>query len=255
MLEIVDIDFSLPFHEFSTIIEEVIGNESSNKGISFDWEWKEASLSKSNSNVYKITLNNLDSNNKIEMVANKLATNEIAFKPIQLRNFNNTFFKWDYMDDDLLDLMMILLKTLAIKSKGSFGCILNDKKFLINGGRDISNHITGIGLIDDKGHVHHLKHGQTVDEEDDDYSSDNGYVPKYLINEWLDENIQFQAKLKDIPKKEQFELMAQYAVYQKKKNMITADQFRDILIQVGSFSELIGGFNDETIKNIYQLFI
>jgi hypothetical protein len=49
--------------------------------------------------------------------------------------------------------------------------------------------------------------------------------------------------------------MAQFAVYQKRKNMLTADQFKDILVQVGTFAEMVGGFKDESVKNIYQFFV
>lgn len=252
MLEIVDIGFTLDFTTFHNVVDEVISDESSRTGIGFDWSDKEAHLSKSNKNVYKITFNNLDSSNTIDLVASKVASG-IQFEPIELRNYNNTFYKWNYKDDDLTQVMLLALKRSALKAKGNFGCIFDGQYTLVKDGRDMSAHVTGLAIIDDRGKVYHLKHGQNLDEEDDDNTI--GYVPRYLINDWLDENPQFQAKLQTIPKIDQFEMMAQFAVYQKRKNMLTADQFRDVLLQVGTFAEMIGGFKDESIKSIYQFFV
>lgn len=252
MLEIVDIDFTLDFTTFHNVVDEVISDESSRTGIGFDWNDKEAHLSRSNKNVYKITFTNLDSSNTIDLVASKVASG-IQFEPIELRNYNNTFYKWNYEDKDLTNVMLLALKKSALKAKGSFGCIFDGQYTLVKDGRDMSTHVTGLAIIDDRGKVYHLKHGQNIDEEDDDNTM--GYVPKYLINDWLDENPQFQAKLQAIPKTDQFEMMAQFAVYQKRKNMLTADQFRDVLLQVGTFAEMIGGFKDESVKNIYQFFV
>lgn len=258
MLEIVDIGFTLDFTTFHNVVDEVISDESSRTGIGFDWSDKEAHLSKSNKNVYKITFTNLDSSNTIDLVASKVASG-IQFEPIELRNYNNTFYKWNHEDDDLTQVMLLALKKSALKANGNFGCIFDGQKrlypcyTLVKDGRDMSAHVTGLAIIDDRGKVYHLKHGQNLDEEDDDNTI--GYVPKYLINDWLDENPQFQAKLQTIPKIDQFEMMAQFAVYQKRKNMLTADQFRDVLLQVGTFAEMIGGFKDESIKSIYQFFV
>jgi hypothetical protein len=252
MLEIVDIGFTLDFTTFHNVVDEVISDESSRTGIGFDWSDKEAHLSKSNKNVYKITFTNLDSSNTIDLVASKVASG-IEFEPIELRNYNNTFYKWNYEDDDLMQVMLLALKKSALKAKGNFGCIFDGQYTLVKDGRDMSTHVAGLAIIDDRGKVYHLKHGQNLDEEDDDNTM--GYVPRYLINDWLDENPQFQAKLQTIPKIDQFEMMAQFAVYQKRKNMLTADQFRDVLLQVGTFAEMIGGFKDESIKSIYQFFV
>ena len=257
MLEIVEIDFSLSYQLFRDIVDDVISDESSRTGISFDWDVKEAHLSRSNKNVYKITFTNLDSTNTIDVVASKITRQigeDIEFKPIELRNYNNSFFKSNYADDDLTQVMLLSLKRCAIKAKGSFGCILDGQSTLIKDGRDMSAHIAGIALIDDRGRVYHLKHGQNLDEDEDDNDT-LGYVPKFLINDWLDENPQFQAKLQTVSKADQFELMAQFAVFQKRKGMLTADQFRDILLQVGTFADMVGGFKDELIKTIYQFFV
>lgn len=252
MLEIVDIDFTLPYSTFHDVVDDVISEESSRTGIGFDWEDKEAHLSKSNQSVYKITFKNLDSGNDIDLVANKVPSG-IEFKPIELRNYNNSFYKANYSDDDLTQVLLLALKRCAIKAKGNFGCIFDGQSTLVKEGRDMSTHIAGIALIDDRGKVYHLKHGQNLDDDETDNTM--GYVPRYLINDWLDENIMFQSKLQTVPKAEQFELMAQFAVYQKRKNMLTADQFKDILLQVGAFADMVGGFKDESVKNIYQFFI
>lgn len=254
MFEIVDIDIKIDHKQFTDVVDEVISDESSNQGISFDWSDKEAHLTRSNTTMYKITFNNLDSNNNVEMVAQKSA-NDIIFKPIALRNFNETFYKYNYLDDDLIKVVLLALKRLAIKAKGNFGCIMDGNSTLVRDGRDISNHIVGLAIIDDKGKVYNLKNSGVQDIDDDEDSNTIGYVPKYLINDWLDENVQFQVKLQSVPKQDQFELMGQFAIYQKRKNMITADQFRDIMLQIGTFADMLGGFKDEALKNVYQFFV
>lgn len=253
MIDIVSLDFSLDWKEFCDIVDNAISDESSRTGISFDWSNKEAHLSKSNKNVYKITFTNLDSSNTIDLVANKVAS-EIKFEPIELRNYNNTFYKCNYEENDLAQVMLLVLKRSALKAKGNFGCIFNGQYMLVKDGRDMSTHVIGLAIIDDRGNIYHLKHGQNLDEEEDDDNT-MGYVPKYLINDWLDENPQFQAKLQTVSKSDKFDIMAQFAIYQKQKNMINASQFMDIMIQVGNFADLVGGFKDESVKSIYQFFV
>lgn len=253
MFEIVDIDIRIDHQQFADTMDEVIRDESSRTGISFDWSDKESHLSKSNTSMYKVTFTNIDSSNTIDVVAEK-SNNDIVFKPIALRNYNESFYKCNYDDDDLSNVMLVALKKLALKSKGNFGCTMDGQTALVRDGRDISTHVVGLALIDDKGKVYHLKHSQNLDEEDDD-SNISTYVPRYLINDWLEENPQFQAKLQGVPKESRFELMGQFAVYQKMKDMLTADQFRDIILQVGNFAEMVGGFKDDMVKNIYQFFV
>lgn len=253
MFEIVDIDIRMNHQQFTDVMDEVMRDESSRTGISFDWSDKESHLSKSNTSMYKVTFTNLDSSNTIDVVAEK-SNNDIVFKPIALRNYNESFYKSNYNDDDLSNVMLVALKRLALKAKGSFGCTMDGQSTLVKDGRDISTHVVGLALIDDKGKVYHLKHSQNIDDEDDD-SNISSYVPRYLINDWLEENPMFQVKLQSVPKTDQFELMGQFAIYQKKKDMLTADQFRDVMLQIGAFAEMVGGFKDETVKNIYQFFI
>ena len=253
MLEIVDIDMRLDHQSFSNIMDDVIHDESNRTGISFDWSDKESHLNRSNLNVYKVTVTNMDSSNTIDLVAEH-SGNDIVFKPFELRNFNESFYKQSYEDDDLTQVMILALKRIALKASGNFGCIFDGQYTLIQKGRDISAHVKGMALIDDKGKVYNIKNKQSLDEQDDDEDV-MGYIPKYLINDWLEENIAFQAKLQSVPKQDQFEIMGQFATYQKRKGMITADQFRDILLQIGTFADMIGGFKGETLKSIYQFFI
>jgi hypothetical protein len=256
VFEIVNIDFKLDHNQFVQITDEIVSDESSRTGTSFDWSESEAHLSKSNKSVYKLTFKDLDSGESIELVANK-SLNDIEFVPIELRNYNNSFYKSSSINntDEIASLVLLVLKRSAMKAKGSFGCILNGQSTLVNQGRDMSDHIKGLALIDDKGKVYNLKYLQAIDDDEDDNNT-VGYVPRYLINDWLDENPQFQAKIQTISNQlDKFEMMAQFAIYQKRKNMLTSDQFRDILLQVGTFVDMLGGFKNESVKNIYQFFV
>lgn len=253
MIDIVSLDFSLDWKEFYDIVDNIISDESSRTGISFDWNCSEAKLSRSSKSVYKIVFKNNDNSNTIEMVANKEGNN-IKFEPLELRNYNNSFYKCNYDDDDLAYVMFLSLEKLATKAKGDFGCILKGQSLLIKKGRNASSHITGLAILDDAGRVYNIKHGKVIDEDDDE-DDDLTYIPKLLINEWLDSNKPFKEKLNNVPKSDQFDMMAQFAIYQKQKDMINASQFRDIIIQVGNFADLVGGFKDESVKSVYQFFV
>lgn len=250
MLQIVSFDFTLNYSLFENIVNDTIADESSRTGISFDFKKEEAHL-KSSKNVYKLTFTNLDSSNTIEVIALKIG-NDISFKPLEIRNYNDSFYKMNYYDDDLTYFVSLTLKKSAIKAKGSFGCIIDGQSTLVQNGRDMSTHVVGMALIDDSGKVYNLK---SVDIDVNDEDDEVGYVPKYLINDWIDEYPMIQEQLNNVTQAEKFELIAQLAIYQKRKGMINANQFRDIFIQAGGFADMIGGFKDETVKNIYQFFI
>lgn len=252
MFDIVDIDMRIDYSIFSNTMDEVIRDESSRTGISFDWASKKASILRSNTSVYKIIITNMDSSNKMEIVADDIG-NDIVFKPFELRNFNETFYKLSYQDDDLLQVTLLALKKIALKAKGNFGCILDGQYCLVHQGRDISPHVKSVALVDDNGKIYSLKGGQKIDDSQEDDGM--GYVPQYLINTWLEENEPFQNKLQSVPKTEQFELMGQFAIYQKRKDMITASQFRDLIIQIGTFADMVGGFKDNSLSSVYQFFV
>ena len=252
MLEIVALDIRLDHQVFTDLMNDVISDENSRTGISFEWSEKTASLSQSGINMYKITYTNLDSSNTIDLVAEQSGA-DIVFKPFELRNYNSSFYKCNYQDDDLTQVMLLSLKRCALKNKGTFGCVFDGNYTLVTDGRDVSTKVKSVALIDDKNKIYSLKSQQIEDIGDEEDTV--CYVPKYIISEWLEENPAFQMKLQNVPKNDQFELMAQFAIYQKQKGMINANQFRDIIIQVGSFAEMIGGFKEKDIKNLYQFFV
>ena len=257
MLEIVDMDIRTSFKNFEDVMDEVTSDFTSNKQIDFSWKSKEAHLSKSNMNVYKITINNNDTGSCIDCVAEH-NLNDIVFKPFKLKNFNESFYTIPYGQNELCEVFLECIMKLTIKYKGTLGCITENGPILIEQGKNLSNRVKGYGIIDDRGKIHCLRTDSSLSDidEDQDTSDIDSYIPRYLVNDWLDENPAFKEKVKIVTdKRERFELMAQFALYQKRKNMITSDQFRDILMQTGTLINMVGGFKDETINNIYQLLI
>lgn len=253
MLEIVNLDITLNHKTFSDIMDDVISDFTSNTGISFEWSDKEAHLSQSNLSMYKVSVKNNDAGNELDIVAEHKG-NDIIFKPFELRNYNNSFYKFSYEDDELKQIMMSVLKKCALKGTGNFGGVDNGNFILIKDGKDISSHVKGIAMVDDRNNIYTLQAKDIQTDEDEDQDDVMGYVPKYLISDWLDENLQFKEKIQGMPKTEQFEIMAQYALFQRRKKAISANQFRDLIVQMGSLIETIGGFKDQSIKDIYELF-
>lgn len=253
MLEIVDIDIKIDGNLFRDVIDDVMIKESNSFNETIDWSETMATLGRSGTPMCKIHIVNKDDSNTADIIAEQSGL-DIYFKPIMLRNYNRSFYKFDYKSEKLEIVLLHLLKRLAIEAKGTIGMFNNDEKVLIKDGRDLTDHIKSLAIIDDRGRVYSLKASNIEDTENEGDES-IGYIPTYLISEWLNDNLQFQTKIQGMPKTDQFELMAQFAVYQKRKNMLTADQFRDLLMQIGSFVDLVGGFKDESIKSIYQFFV
>ena len=249
MFQILNIDIDLPFDKFENNLR---------LGPDLEYEYKVANLSRSNTDMYKIIIHNTINGVEFDITAEKTKTDHIVFKNFNIKNFCDSFYIFKPEEDKeicrgVADTLLIC----AVDAKGSFACIDQDRILLCENGKNISPDNLSIGIVNRKtGSVYAVRDKDKIkglnEDEDDDTSS---YIPTYLINTWLNDNPQFQTKLQNVSQTDKFELMAQYAIYQKNKDMINADQFRDILLQVGTFVDMVGGFKDETIKSLYKFFV
>lgn len=252
MISFLRLDFKVDKGIFENELENSINRHASYpEDISYDIT--DANTSNSNSKMYLLTLDNNNTNAKIKIVSSREPDSSMRFTDaIKLRNYNNSFIISDDYNDNH-DLENVLLNTLLSCCKydksGILVSIFNNNQFVLKDGKDLSKG-SELAVVDKKGNVYTYSDKENVTTIDDDIS---GYVPTYLINDWLEENVAFKEKLNGISQKEQLELMAQYAIYQKRKETITFSQFRDIFIQIGSFIDIVGGFKDESMKNIYSI--
>ena len=183
---------------------------------------------------------------------------------ITLSNFNKSYYLKNYphsdsntainLDATVRNILYAFAQksdgTLIIMSGNDFNCIKEGKEILASQmAFNIINRKTKEVIYDS---THKTNYTTTeYSSEDDD---EEEYIPKYLLKTWLEDNAQFKEKVSQVPKEESFDMMVQFAMYQKLHGKINATQFRDIVIQAGNFAELVGGFKDNTVKNIYQFF-
>ncbi len=253
MLNILDVDITIPIKKFDSLVDEYLYNHASDD-YSFNYEEK---ITKSSKNLYQVNFENSDNAHKFSILG-KRDGNSIKFTPMQIGGeYKKSYYTDHNPSNDILEgLVFGVMEEIAKEQKGDFICIQGSAYSVIQKGRDFSKRITGIGLIDRNGKVYTTKTGNDNDDDTDvdDYDIDS-YVPTYLLNEWLEENEQFREKLQGQPKEDQFDIMGQYAVYQKKKDMITANQFRDIILQVGSLADMTNGFKNQSLREVYQLYV
>ena len=251
MISFLRLDFKVDRATFENELENSINHHASYpEDISYDIT--DANTSSSNSKMYLLTMDDNNKNTKIKIVSSHEPDNSMRFTDdIKLRNYNNSFIiSDDYDNNNTLEniLFHTLLSCCKNDKNGILVSIFNNDQFVLKEGKDLSKG-SKLAVVDKKGNVYTNSDKETVTVDEDI----SGHVPTYLINDWLEENTAFKEKLNGISQKEQLELMAQYAIYQKRKEMISFSQFRDIFIQIGSFIDIVGGFKDESMNNIYSI--
>lgn len=183
---------------------------------------------------------------------------------ITLSNFNKSYYLKNYPYSDsntainLDTTVRNILHSFAQKSDGTLITMSGNDFTCIKEGKEIIASQMAFKIINRKtkeviyDSTHKTNYTTTeYSSEDDD---EEEYIPKYLLKTWLEDNTQFKEKVSQVPKEKSFDMMVQFAMYQKLHGKINATQFRDIVIQAGNFAELVGGFKDDTVKNIYQFF-
>lgn len=252
MFEIVNVGFKLDFKKFYDIVDSNVTAMEQRTGDNLTFDFKDAHTTSGRQSMYKGTITNSDSGEEIMFVAEHIG-NDISFKPFELKNMNKSFYTGSIGNHTLCELFINVLREGALKGKGNFGCISDNQYIMVQDGKDISSKIKGIAFIDTSNKIYSLKSEPMEQEEEDDDVM--GHIPKYLINDWLDEFPSFKGKLQSVPQDQSFDMMAQFIIYQKRHDMVDASQFRDIMLQVGTFAEMVGGFKDNMVKDIYQLLV
>ena len=246
MFKILDININIGHDSLIDILNDCIYNFSD-----YNYDIFESKLSRSNKDMYKLEVSD-NGTVVFTIVAEKGINDEFIFKKIKLNNFNNSFYIFHSSDERIKNFVDEMLMKLSRKSKGDVIYYHNSPVVIVKG-RNSTN--ASLAIIDNrtKKIYSENKDVETLDEDDDSVQS--SYIPTYLLNDWLEENQPFKNKLQSVNPNDKFDLMAQYAIFQKNKNVIDPFQFRDLFIQIGTFAEMIGGFKDETVKTLYSFFI
>lgn len=263
--QIFDIDIECEQSELEKCISDCIDHCQTQCNFEYDW-----SLNNTRTNqgkvVCAITLTNLDTSGKFELVASSKSGGRIVFENLSLNSYNKSFYKHnpgssDERSDYLVPLAFNIMSKLAIQNKGNVAGYFMDvgdnlRPFVISNGKSMNHRIKGFGIIDDKNRIYSSSESHFLPDDDDDTDEvEDNYVVKYLIKDWVDENPQFKEKLNNTSKEDVPELMGQFAIYQRQKDMITSNQLKDIMFQLDGIVKIKGGFKDPNVEMIHKMVI
>ena len=264
--QIFNIDIECGQSELEQCVIDCIDYYQNNCNFEYNW-----SLNNTRTNqgkvVCAITLTNLDTSGKFELVASSKSGGRIVFENLSLNSYNKSFYKHipsstTSCPDCLVDLAFDILSRLAIENKGSVSGFFMDanndlRPIVVSNGKSMSHRIKGFGIVDDKNRIYSSSESQFLSDDDDDTDDEveDNYIVKYLIKDWVDENPQFKEKLNNTSKEDVPELMGQFAIYQRQKDMITSNQLKDIMFQLDGIVKIKGGFKDPNVEMIHKMVV
>ena len=262
LFNIFNVEIKADIDKVTRIAEECINDWDNNTNHEYSFESNKTRTTKGH-NIYNLKFTNLDLSTYVEIVAS-CDKNDVVFENLSLASFNNGFVRYNCnMDgsDHLPGLVSDWITSIALETNGSISGYYSSGEFLfpllVVKGKDLSNRIKGLAVIDDKQRIYSdfNDYPHPSDDDDEDEFEDNSYTGKYIIKDWIDDNPKFKEKLNQTDKDEVPELMGQYAVYQKAHDMITSNQLKDIMIQLDGIVKLKGGFKDQNVETIRQMII
>lgn len=246
-LQIADINLTMPVQNFESELQDCINNYN---GAQMNYGLKALST-KHGKNMYKLTVDNCHGSS-IDIVAERDdVSGDICFHPLKLQNFNESFYKIDYMDSDIAgqdeDPCMFVthaFSELCNNHKGSFAYIdPNGYRAIIKDGS--SKRAVSVALVDNDGNVYSCAGAKSIKGASDSSS----FSVNKPIGEWLHENPDVQreiAKLSNMDEKMNY--IGKYLINARVKEEIESDEFMDIFCQAG-----IIGFSEPSVLNIYKL--
>lgn len=245
-LKIADINLAMSIQDFETELQDSIDNYSS----SMNYAVKQMNT-KMGKHMYKVTIDNCN-NSSVEIIAERDdATGNINFHPLKLSNMNESFYKMDYSDHDIIgqydDPAMFVFHTfeeMCKKHKGSFACIRPNGDTLIMKDGNYKR-LSSFALIDTDNNVYSCAGAKSVKGASEDAS----FSVKKPIGEWLNENLDIQREIAKLPAMDaKMNYIGKYLINARIKEEIDSDEFTDIFCQAG-----IIGFSEPSVLNIYKL--
>ena len=245
-MQIADINLVMSAQDFERQLKDCIDNYS----VTMNYQLKQMST-KMGKHMYKLIVDNCN-NSSIEIIGERDdVSGDINFHPLKLSNMNESFYRVNYNDRDIIgedeDPAMFIVyafKILCNSHKGSFACIEpNGGAILIKDG-DFKR-VSSIAIVDSDGNVYSCAGAKSIKGASDgpDFSV------KKPIGEWLKENPDVQRELAKLPQmNDKMNYIGKYLINAKVKEEIDSDEFMDIFCQAG-----IIGFSEPSILNIYKL--
>lgn len=256
-LSIVNIDIKLKKKDLEDFVQDLSQNIESGLNYEYLASVKDSKTRKGTS-LITLKIENLDQPFEFSIMGEINKNAEVEFKPMKLGNVSGGFYESKQLpsdDDEVVQLFNSALKQLANANNGTYISLFSPTMAatVIVEGKDKSNRIKNIAFIDDRGRVYS---GESVeDKNESDEDNESYYIPKYFINDWLNDNPQFKQKLQNVDKEDVIDYMGKFIVFQKQNDQVDASQFRDIFTQLGNMADLQSGFKDETLQTLSKLIL
>ena len=245
-LQIVTIDLKMPVNIFEQELQDSISNHSSH----MSYELKPMST-RQGKTMYKLIVDNGD-NSDFTMIAERDdSRGEILFHPMKLSNMGESFYGYNYDDDDIIgsseDPCMFFCTTmddLCKKNHGDFAYVspLGNPSIIKDGKWRKTE---AFGLVDENGTVYSCAGAKTVRGASDAVD----FTVKKPIGDWLAENTDVQVEVAKLPGlNDKMNYIGKYLINARIKDEIEAEEFMDIFRQAG-----VLGFSEPSVLNIYKL--
>ena len=220
--------------------------------------------------MYKISFETVDDATNVdtaEIVCFKNDSDgDMEFKPIVLKNYHFSFYRMSNGGTlNAGEQMMELLQELAKVTRGGLSLIKHNdllhhpEPISIINGRSVKSHIA---TVTNEGKILSINNNVMVMDEDMS-DADSKLDFHTLLNDWVKNNPEIKERMKKevqvmnddgtitsrkptMPEK--MDVVGKELISQRMNDMITAQEFQDLFIQLGMF-----GMQDETLKTIYKL--
>lgn len=205
--------------------------------------------------MYKLTVKN-DDNAYMEIVAEQdSTTGDIIFHPLKLSNFDDSFYKFQYPDPDIIGeqndpaeafcYTMIAMLHRLDKNKESIFAYITPKgvpNIIKNGD---TKKIASIAVVDNDGNVYSCAGAKSVKGASDSVD----FTVQKPIGEWIKEYPDVQREIAKLPSmNDKMNYIGKYLINAKLTEEIDSEEFIDIFCQAG-----IIGFSEPSVINIYKL--
>jgi hypothetical protein len=254
--KIISINLEIDADKFFTEFESKLNDWNNNYSTQFILSQKKVST-RMGKDMMRYELD--DSVYNFTILANRNGS-KIKFEPFELKDFNRSFYK-ECTDENISsyeespnNCFISIFSKICEDNKGTVAAITGKSTILVHNGKIDNGAKTEVMIKGSNGTKYTL---ETIDEDIFQQDEDEDlpvYVPKIALNEWLDTEYKLKEMISNMDRRQQFETIAAYLISQKNNNKINSFEFSDLFRQTGTFIDMVGGFQNDAIKNLYQFF-
>lgn len=253
--KIISINLEIDADKFFTEFESKLADWNNNYSTQFTLSQKKVST-RMGKDMMRYELE--DSVYNFTILANRNGS-KIKFEPFELKDFNRSFYKectdnissWEENPNNCF---ISIFSEICKDNKGTVAAVAEKSTILVHNGKIDNGAKTELMIKASNGTKYTL---ETIDEDIFQQDEDEDlpvYVPKIALNEWLDTEYKLKEMISNMDRRQQFETIAAYLISQKNNNKINSFEFSDLFRQTGTFIDMVGGFQNDVIKNLYQFF-